>query len=392
MLCFSLTRLRKDFGWLTSGIFGFCIITMPKMMIYATQIRMYSWVMFFATISFYYAYKLLKQANNKNWIIFTIFNLLTIYTHYYGAIAIVFIYLFLILKNKNLINKWFLSAITLTSIYIPWVFLFLKKTVFGDNQWSKSTFQDIPNTIWFIFSPHYHDLDMTVLGIIFLITFIILIIYYISQIIKDKKNSSSLINGGFIVLIATMSFGCLFSVLIRPMFYPKYVFVVIGCFWLSFSVLLSKTYNSRKRIFVPILIFLIFVGICNSITFINSENVSKFADFEFKNYLNQISENDTIIYIGPQLMDRFFHFYLNNSIIYWWDNPINSTIANITEKLHDGKVWVFYNGNNGFPDINGGISSFNTTLIENGLKLGYLGEIKLTKFITYPRYLYTVNF
>ncbi|MDR2831248.1 MAG: glycosyltransferase family 39 protein [Methanobrevibacter sp.] len=81
LLCFSFFRLRRDLGWLVTGIFGFCIITMPKLMIYGTQIRMYSWVMFFVTLSFYYSYKITKESNNRNWIIFNSFSLLAVYTH-----------------------------------------------------------------------------------------------------------------------------------------------------------------------------------------------------------------------------------------------------------------------------------------------------------------------
>ncbi|MDR3223681.1 MAG: hypothetical protein LBT66_08145 [Methanobrevibacter sp.] len=46
LLYFSFTKLKKGFGWLTSGIFGFCIATMPKIVSYGTEIRMYSWVCF----------------------------------------------------------------------------------------------------------------------------------------------------------------------------------------------------------------------------------------------------------------------------------------------------------------------------------------------------------
>ncbi|MDR3223680.1 MAG: glycosyltransferase family 39 protein [Methanobrevibacter sp.] len=389
LLYFSLIKLRKDFGWLTAGIFGFCIITMPKMMIYGIQIRMYSWVMFFLTMSFYYFYKISKQPNNKNWIIFTIFSLLAAYTHYYGTIAIAFIYLFMILKNKNLIKTWILSSVTIVLFYIPWVFIFLKRTVFGDNQWHIPTFQDVIDVIGFIFSPHYHDYDMTELGILFFIIFIILIIYYIFQISKDKKNSSTLINEGFFILVVTTSFALLFSALIRPMFYAKYVFVVIGCFWLSFSILLSKI-HLRRMIFVPILIFIIVIGLFNSVTFLSSENTSKIAELEFKNYLNQIGENDTIIYIGPHLMIKFFDFYLINKTFVVWTNS-SSDIMNINEGLKKGKVWVFDNDANGFPELYGGLSLFNNTLIENGLKLDKIGEIKSIKYMTYPRYMYIVS-
>ncbi|MDR2830229.1 MAG: hypothetical protein LBB45_04210 [Methanobrevibacter sp.] len=390
LLGFNLTKLRKDFGWLLCGIFGFCLITMPKMMIYYTQIRMYSWVMFFVTLSFYYCYKITNENSKKNWIIFTIFSLLSAYTHYYGSIAIAFMFLLLILKNRNLIKTWLLSGIIITLAYIPWVFLFIKNTVLGDNQWSVPSFPDVVNIIGFIFSPNYHDYDINNVGILFFIVFISLIVYYLFKIKKDKKNSSTFINRGFFVLLSTMSFALIFSVLIKPMFYAKYVFVVEGCLWLSFSALLSKTY-SKKTVFAPILIFIIVVGLLNSVTFISAENSFKIADLEFKNYLNQMSDNDMIIYLGPHLMVKFFDLYLINKTLIVWTNN-SSMILDINKSIDDNKkVWVFDNANNGFPELYGGLQSFNTTLTKNGLRIDEVGEINPPHYMTYPRYIYLVS-
>lgn len=50
----SITKVRKNFGYLTAGIFFLCITTMPQLMIYSVEIRMYSWALFFVTASFIY--------------------------------------------------------------------------------------------------------------------------------------------------------------------------------------------------------------------------------------------------------------------------------------------------------------------------------------------------
>ena len=36
------TKIRKNFGWLTAGIFALCIVCMPQLMNFYTQLRMYS--------------------------------------------------------------------------------------------------------------------------------------------------------------------------------------------------------------------------------------------------------------------------------------------------------------------------------------------------------------
>jgi uncharacterized membrane protein len=107
---------------------------MPKMMFFGLQIRMYSWAMFFLTLSFYYCYKITKKSTKKNWIIFTIFSSLAIYTHYYGIIAVCILYsillVHLILKNKVLIKNWILSTTFISLSYIPWIIIFLNKSFY----------------------------------------------------------------------------------------------------------------------------------------------------------------------------------------------------------------------------------------------------------------------
>ncbi|MDR3291886.1 MAG: hypothetical protein LBT10_07035, partial [Methanobrevibacter sp.] len=125
LFIFSFTRLRKDFGWLISGIFAFCIITMPNIMNYGLEIRMYSWAMLFVTLSFYYSYKITIESSKTNWGMFIIFSLMGAYTHYYGTLAIAIINLILLLniflKNREKIKNWAISTTIITLGYIPWI-------------------------------------------------------------------------------------------------------------------------------------------------------------------------------------------------------------------------------------------------------------------------------
>ncbi|MFR8337070.1 MAG: hypothetical protein ACLVAW_10525 [Eisenbergiella massiliensis] len=46
LLGYSLTLIRKKYGWLCSGLFSFCILAMPQMANYTTEIRMYGFALF----------------------------------------------------------------------------------------------------------------------------------------------------------------------------------------------------------------------------------------------------------------------------------------------------------------------------------------------------------
>ena len=83
-----ITHIKKDFGEKTGIIFSFLCYFVPIMTVNANQIRMYSWAIYIVTILAIYAYRIyLGQSTKKNWIIFGISSLASIYIHYYGLMA-----------------------------------------------------------------------------------------------------------------------------------------------------------------------------------------------------------------------------------------------------------------------------------------------------------------
>ena len=108
-----ITHIRKDYGERTGIIFSFLTLFLPIIAAYSSEIRMYTWVMLFVTITAIYANRIYKnELSIKNWVIFALFSLLSAYTHYYGLMfaGIINVILFIYLlknrkgKNKDLIN------------------------------------------------------------------------------------------------------------------------------------------------------------------------------------------------------------------------------------------------------------------------------------------------
>lgn len=87
MIILGYTHIRKDFGEKVGFIFSFIAVFLPEMTTYAVEIRMYSWAILAITVLAIYAYRLSKEDNTKNWIIFFISSLCSIYLHYYGLMA-----------------------------------------------------------------------------------------------------------------------------------------------------------------------------------------------------------------------------------------------------------------------------------------------------------------
>ena len=131
------THIRKDFGEKTGIIFSFLTFFLPAMCTYSQEIRMYSWGCLFVTIMAIYAYRIYKNAKNKesikkifikNLIIFGIFSLFSCYTPYYALLAAGIINLFLLIyfiknrkENKNLLKCFLILAAIQVILYIPWL-------------------------------------------------------------------------------------------------------------------------------------------------------------------------------------------------------------------------------------------------------------------------------
>ena len=118
------THIKKDFGEKVGFLFSFLILFLPIGLVYAGEVRMYTWAMLFVSLMAIYAYRIYKriaenketeQSNKiKNWVLFTIFSLASCYTHYYGLAtagvmnAVLFIYLIfktIKLHKENKENK-----------------------------------------------------------------------------------------------------------------------------------------------------------------------------------------------------------------------------------------------------------------------------------------------
>lgn len=105
LIILGYTHIRKDFGEKTGFIFSFLTVVLPEVAVYAVEIRMYSWAILAVTILSIYAYRLSKEDNTKNWIIFGISSLASIYLHYYGLMAAglinVILLVYLIIKKEK---------------------------------------------------------------------------------------------------------------------------------------------------------------------------------------------------------------------------------------------------------------------------------------------------
>jgi hypothetical protein len=334
----------------------------------------------------------------------------------------------------NLIKNWIISAITVFLTYLPWVIISIKyskyfKSDFSNGQYVQDAILIPVSAITYIFTPVNIYLDNYLLiepGLLLLglILFLILFTLFINYIFKKEmyeKKSFLLICGGFFVLITTIMFLGIFSILIHPIFNARYIFPIIGLLWLSFATLLSQ-YYSKKVVFIPILVIVLTIGIFNVVSFTNSEIQDNRAMLEFESYLDQVKTNDTIIFIDWKFLSYSFQFYSKNysftlnqyyiptikdnySLSYYYSKeqnfiPIEDISLNdIKNMLKKGKIWVLDMENPVFnPQIsklmisNFRIDGFNNTLNENGLYLNKFKKLTNSRSYYYPHTIYSIDY
>ncbi|MDR0911582.1 MAG: glycosyltransferase family 39 protein [Methanobrevibacter sp.] len=351
LLIFNFTKLKNKFGWLFSGIFAIMIVSFPTMMNYATEIRMYSWGFLFITLAFYFAYEITKKSNWKNWIFLTIFTVFGIYTQYFATVILFSIYLILLLwllnnHRKQLkkhsipksIKKWFISAILAIVAYVPWIFTLLYQLDVGNSEWIPlPTIDSVKRLIWFIFDPVLFNpvRETKILGIIFILSFIVLLAYYFLNIRKNdnksfngknsnSKSSNNKLNNisfnlnndklnNFIIwgllifaLFTIIAFVVSFSG--HSIWRNRYFVLGLGILWMVYAYLLSKSYD-KKIIFVPVLLIFLIVSGVTTAYYIDDEQNNIIALNEYNGFLQTLDDNHTTIITTNRYTYNIMHRY-----------------------------------------------------------------------------------
>ena len=262
IMAISATEIRRQYGWLAAGLFALALSVMSEFSIYYLIARMYSWTVLFILIAFLAFKNIIDNKNDKkSWIILTLFSVFAAYTHYFGAITSVCIYLilliYLIRNKKNEIKNWVLSTITGIVIYIPWVFVLL-----GQLMKIKQDYWIPPVTLesFFRFIGYYaytENIMFYIVSIGFLIT-IILIYRWESD--NFAKKDQIIIISAFVAYFGTIFIGIAVSDLFTPVIDERYMMPAAALIWLSISIILAKIKNKKLFIVVLALICLLLLS------------------------------------------------------------------------------------------------------------------------------------
>ena len=236
---------------------------------------MYSWAILTVTLLAIYAYRLSKEDNIKNWVIFGLSSFASIYLHYYGLMAAglinVILLIYLIVKKRKKGIIFILSFGVIQAVaYLPWIMKLLAQMnhVSGgfwiELKFPKSYMEIISAQLaGYIRTTDYRELLIPTVLSLELYAYLI---YKTYKLIKEKQNIKPYlwaVGIYFAVIIAAL---IITKVLNSVILYYRYLFVITGLYIFAVSFILGKEKNNICV--VTVLAVIAGLGIYNNILMI----------------------------------------------------------------------------------------------------------------------------
>lgn len=317
--------VSKMFNRQTAFIFNLSVITMPQMLLFGIEIRMYSWAMFFITSCLLLAMRLIQSdgAGKKKWIGFTLFAILASYTHYFACVSAVVIYGFLILyalikRRFSFVKNTIFSGLAVVLSYLPWIFVVIGqiKQVKSDYWIGDITFDTLLEYIKFLFKTNAG----TYFSWLLFLLVVLCLVVFIAQIKKPGKEYALF---ALLIVPCTVLIGLIASLLIRPVFVSRYMGPSMGCMWLAFSIIIGM--YLKKIAYLLYLAVFFLCGIMNLKYTLSSETQLHQAYSSFLSDIEaEVSPDSLIIqtYAHTNLCMAVYFPELNNIVYQHENSPV----------------------------------------------------------------------
>ena len=236
--------IKKIFGMKTSITFATLLITVQFIFYAGIELRPYSWPLFFTLASTVYMLMIIKENKQNQWILYLLFGVGALYCHPYSilytiVLSMVFL-IYILIKRRDLIKKYFLFTGLLIVIFVPWIAILIKQasTVSKDFWIMKPTMDTFYEVVKFLF---YNE---------FLGRFTIVVGITSGLITAFTKNRDVFKKALLIVLpfVITIVLFVIISLLKTPLIIPRYIVTISGVLVLFIAIMYSQTKNKTLYI------------------------------------------------------------------------------------------------------------------------------------------------
>ena len=331
LMLVSDTLIKKMYGKKVSFLFKLLILSVPQIMNYAIEIRMYTWGLLFVTLFYLYCIKWKREDKKIDLILMSLFAILAAYTHYFALVPVVGLYLCifvetLIHKDKTKIKKLFLSILICCIAYIPWIIVWFKQVMaVKESYWiSAITWETFKSYLEFPFKITGNKIFACILIILLLISIILL---YKNR--KEKENNYYLF--GLLTPVFTILLGVIASKILRPIFISRYIVCSLGVLWLSVAILLGKHCN-KKYIFLLLSSIIFIIGTTKAYNLVKIEQQYNTEVNKSQSYLNTIS--DSIFIFDDNQIQRVIAYYYPETQTYLYNQEITDLTRKVYRQTH----------------------------------------------------------
>ncbi len=342
----SMTKIRKDYGWLTAGLFVFCVGVMSDFFVEFLTIRMYSWGLFFVLMAFIYYGEVVSKWDRKSWILLTFFSLLSAYTQYFFAITCALMYILIlyriITEHRDRLRQFGKSVLAALILYAPWMIVFARQIVTesaGPHEGFKLA-SALNYLICFAIKTENFKPQTIVLKLVAVAFLVFILVLIYRQ--KDRFSAS-----GILLMYATIAIGIIslmFS--FENTMRVRYLVPVLGLFWLSASIAIGKI-KDKKVLIVALILVLVLA--CASLD-ITHKDVNSRIEFDDEKvaFLDSINNNTTVVVYNTDYGYRVLHtdlnatkqYSLSDTYFYSDDVEICKNLTKIIEKNPGKNIYL----------------------------------------------------
>lgn len=333
-----ITFVKKQFGRKAMFFYLIILYMNPFMLQKSTEIRMYLWATAFTLLSGVFCFYLLSSPSRKDWIYFTLFSLLSAYTHYYAVLTMVFLYLGILFyyvgsHDTKQIKNWILCSVITVLAYLPFLLIAAAQILESNGGWipkpnsrleplKELFYSEIP------YSEYFYLTLMAGFTLLSLIAFI------------KKKHITyywSLICCCAVWGIA--AFGILFGELVAPIMLSRYLIMPVCLLFLGISPVVEQVH--KYFVLFLCLIFALIGGIRYQSTVQVEKNDRTIDTIRFAQ--EQITEDDIIILTsGNDYIYNCTYYYIPQAELYYVSSFSAELLLN--DKQHN-EFWFFDTGN-----------------------------------------------
>ena len=354
------TKMRKQFGPFTAGVFIFCVYTMPQLTAYGMEIRMYSLALFLVTLAFLFAYDASVTKKTAAFVGLFFSGILVAYTHYFSCLGIAFLYLLLgwiIRKDRDGMKKWLLCGSAFVFAYLPWLGTLIRQffQVRGSYWIPPLTWKSFAGCIKYIYLPSggYPWLNYTLAVLLILTTLVLAGLFWrkqgVSGLESAKEKEAICLSWGMLAGVILVGVGI--SIRVSPVFVYRYMIPFLGSFWFVFAFLLDR--SDKRTVWITAWLLTFLVGCINVRGVFWEENNKQEHMADTMAGLGQIQEEDILVF-NFNHVQAVVGYYLQNSRYLLYQEPEQliqeiygnfhmlkdaAGLENILAEQTEGSVW-----------------------------------------------------